>query len=452
MRILGIEVVDPSDAQLVESAVKDGLHKRVIRPCEILISELDAGARPSTAFWLLNRFVLPNAVFYAQAWGLLGATTCWSEADAALDRICERLAPADLRANVPALRRELALPQRRGGLGIPVLATASAHMAASQQAFQKHRDAVKAGMRPDRAALAFARDRTGVLSRGEMVPVGLEVFYDGEEAAIEAAVPQRSRAAWKRRREQNKLRAGMWAFNSVPWEAAQSLNHAEWDVLWRLVFGGLSEEARASIDQPPRGFVFRGTRVEHAVQDAILDVLPPGAFDFWHQPSPELTIPLDHVARCTAARVTLDGWKRADITAEFAGGAAVTLDVRTVHLQAASALQRPVASQISSIENEKTWKYSAYYSRFKPFVISLTGAVSDTAFGAIAEIARHGSRASGPRLKWEQERWAVAIVQRVAIATVKAAAWEATRVPNPVRVPFRARCRAECPRVALARC
>ena len=35
-----------------------------------------------------------------------------------------------------------------------------------------------------------------------------------------------------------------------------------------------------------------------------------------------------------------------------------------------------------------------------------------------------------PRLEWEKHRWAVEIVQRVAIATVKAAAWEATRRPN----------------------
>ena len=60
-------------------------------------------------------------------------------------------------------------------------------------------------------------------------------------------------------------------------------------------------------------------------------------------------------------------------------------------------------------------------------MVSLSGAVSDVAFGAVKEIARQASLATNPRLRWEKFQWAVDIVQRVAVATVKAAAWEATR-------------------------
>ena len=75
-------------------------------------------------------------------------------------------------------------------------------------------------------------------------------------------------------------------------------------------------------------------------------------------------------------------------------------------------------------------KYNAYYSRFHPFIVSLTGAVPEDSFGAIKEITREAERVTRPRLEWKKHRWAVEIVQRVAIATVKAAAWEATRRPS----------------------
>jgi len=247
------------------------------------------------------------------------------------------------------------------------------------------------------------------------------------------------RIAWSRRREQNTLRAGMWAFNSVPWEPDRSLTHCEWDILWRMAFGGLRAETQCRIDQPPRGFAWRGSRVERAVAEAIKEAMPAGTVRTWSQPSPE-HYPPDHAARCAAARVTEDGWKRADIAVEVITGEVVTLDVRTVHLQRLSARRSTVDAQVRVIENEKNAKYAAYYTRFRPLVVSLTGAVPETAWGAIKEIARYASRAARPRLEWEKYRWVVDVVQRVAMATVKAVAWEATRelCLQPARTMVRA--------------
>ena len=133
MRVLGVSVVELADTTLASQAVRTALAERVVRPCNMLVEDLGAGARPSTAFWLLHRFVIPNAVFYAQIWGLLTGADVWTEVDAALDALCRTLAPADLRrrfddSDTHALRRELALPQRLGGLGIPIFSTASVHM------------------------------------------------------------------------------------------------------------------------------------------------------------------------------------------------------------------------------------------------------------------------------------------------------------------------------------
>src|SRR5689334_7941950 len=45
-------------------------------------------------------------------------------------------------------------------------------------------------------------------------------------------------------------------------------------------------------------------------------------------------------------------------------------------------------------------KDNAYYSRFRPFVVSLTGAVPESSFGAIKEIAKEAARVTKPRLEW----------------------------------------------------
>lgn len=102
-------------------------------------------------------------------------------------------------------------------------------------------------------------------------------------------------------------------------------------------------------------------------------------------------------------------------------------DVRTVHLQRASKIASSVSAQVREIEDDKNKKY----------VVSLTGAVSETAFRAVKEITRHAARGARPRLEWERHRWAVDIVQRVAVATIKATAFEATRTPYQSTVRLR---------------
>ena len=76
-----------------------------------------------------------------------------------------------------------------------------------------------------------------------------EAFDKSEAAAIETG----QTVAARRRREQNAMRGGMWTFSSLPWEPRRSLTHVEWDVLWRLAFGGMSDEMRLRIDRPEHG-------------------------------------------------------------------------------------------------------------------------------------------------------------------------------------------------------
>ena len=100
------------------------------------------------------------------------------------------------------------------------------------------------------------------------------------------------------------------------------------------------------------------------------------------------------------------------------------------------------AAHFASIEGLKRRRYAGYYDDFRPFVICLTGAVTEEAFGAIKKIAKAAADAYGPRLDWEPYRWAVLILRRVQVAVVR------TMTAALVRTPFGVR-RAE--RVCAAR-
>jgi hypothetical protein len=284
------------------------------------------------------------------------------------------------------------------------------------------------------AGTAFRRDDS-LLGRGEWKPVGISQHFESVTAGLRAGLSAGDIAAWDRRREQNCLRAGMWAFSAVPWEHDLTLTHAEWDVAWRLAFGGMTREVRARIDAPIGGFAGRGRKMEYAVMEAMRECLPAGVVRTWAQPAPEF-VPPDHAGRCAREGRTPDGWRRADIAADCTTNKVVTLDVRTVHLQAASAItgHASAAAHIVTLEREKKRKYTAYYSHFRPFVISVSGAVPETSYGVLKEVAKEASKASGPRLGWEKFGWAVNMMKRIAVAAVRAVAWDATRVAGPGEV------------------
>lgn len=291
-----------------------------------------------------------------------------------------------------------------------------------------HRDASEAGMLPQYESRAYARD-VGAHTRGEWKPRGADEHHLEEMKRLEARQPPNTRNAWLRRREQNCLRAGMWAFNAVPWIPELTLSIAEWDIAWRLTLGGMSAEIRARIDAPIGGFANRGRKLELALMRAIDECLPSGTVKTWAQPSP-FVIPPDHRERCARDKCTVDGWRRADVAADCRTGKVLVMDVRTVHLQAASALSghSSAAGHISSIEAAKRNKYAAYYPRaFHPFVISISGAVPESSYGVLKKVAIESAKAAGPRLNWEQYRWAVQMMQWMAVSMVRAVAWDATR-------------------------
>ena len=168
---------------------------------------------------------------------------------------------------------------------------------------------------------------------------------------------------------------------------------------------------------------------------AVEECLPPGVVSVWAQPAPE-RFPPDHAARCARDGCSPDGWKRADIALEFLTGKTVVLDVRTTNVLCASAVGAASPSaHLNGLERAKSAKYADYYRAFRPFVIDLSGAVSETSYGALKLIAKEAARASLPRLRWEAFDWAVRMQRRITVAMVRCAAWIATRSPARVEVP-----------------
>jgi hypothetical protein len=337
------------------------------------------------------------------------------------------LCPLDLRDRMvssPALRAELSLSQEFGGLGIP-RAEREARLRAADQ--WKHRDAIEAKMLTENVRASYRAD---ALDPSRYHPIGMDAYYQATADALSDGLsPADARdLAWRRGRNCD-LRAALWAFAAVPWVDELTIDHGEWDVMWRLTFGGVSDEMRHRLDHPADGFAWRGRRMEFAVADAIRDCVPPGIVAISSQPAPE-RIPPDHAERCRRERISPDGWKRADIALAFVTGKTFVLDVRTTNTHSASARTASSAeAHMNSQEREKVAKYTGYYRNFLPFVIDLGGAVSDDSYGALKKITREAALADCPRLKWEKFDWAVRVQKRIAVAMVRTTAWIATRAP-----------------------
>jgi hypothetical protein len=428
MRVLGVTLSDPTDRDSLELAMRETLRVRVIATTDRLIAELEAGAKPATAYFAFTRFVVPNALYHMQVWGLLCRQEVWAEVDEAFTRFCAALCPLDQRGRVAAasaLRAELSLPQEFGGLGIPQVALEARLRAADQWA---HRDAVEAGALQENVRAAY--HQADALDRSLWRPLGMPSHYKSVSEALATGLSQADARDLAWRRQRNVLRSALWAFNAVPWVSELTVDRIEWDVMWRLTFGGMSAEMRHRLDRPEDGsHAWRGRRMEFAVADAIREDAPPGVVSVFMQPSAE-RIPPDHAERCRRDKTSPDGWKRADIALAFANsGKVITLDVRTTNTHSASARGSSSADAfLGAQERAKKAKYADYYRNFHPYVIDLSGAVTETSYGVLKLIMKEAAGAAGPRLHWERFDWAVRAQRRIAVAMVRATAWLATRV------------------------
>jgi hypothetical protein len=235
-------------------------------------------------------------------------------------------------------------------------------------------------------------------------------------------VLESQRVAWKRRREQNALRGGMFSFDAVPWLPEMSPEDAVWDVGWTFAFGDISSEMARRVDHPVDGYAWRGRRMEVALEQAARDCLP-HCFRVVDQPEPH-SYPIDHADRCRHDGTTATGWKRADKEFQFVSGRDITFDVRTVNLRNGTAVRGgAIPKQLVRLENEKRRRYNGYYQHFFPLVISLTGALSSSSYEGLRVLAREaGERVNArrPVPRWEADLWAVPMHRRLAMAMVRA--------------------------------
>ena len=421
MRVLGVTIADPSDEARLRDAVTASLAGSVIAPTERLARDVRGGARKSTALFLLRRYVLPVLSYHQGAWGLLAPSCVWDGADAALADFAAALCPADLQAGLacaPALRAELALPAGSGGLGLPRVAMEAPLKAAE---LWPRDGAIAAGARGELVAGAYVRD-AGTWARAEWKPRTMAAYHKGVLAGLQAGAPRADR----RRREQNAMRGGTRAFDAVPWRAELSIDDIEFDVAWRLVFGGLTAEMMARVDEPEHGFTWRGERMEWALAQALHDCLPPGSVVTGEQPAPEIHPP---------GTSPLDIGDRADVDVLTQSGQRHVFDVRTVNVQCRAGLDHYASAEAhcAAIEAAKRGHYGRLYRRFAPFLVTLSGAVTQASAVALGRVAREVARADRTVLDWEPARWLDNMLHRLAVEMVKTTAVVATRAVGPPR-------------------
>jgi len=301
MRVLGVDVTDPANRDGVDAAVRDCLWHRVVELVRRIIEDMaQGGGSRAAAFWVARTFVLANLAYVQQLWGLHASPEAWGEADIALDELCAALCPDDLRARLrddaATLRGELALPMRLGGLGLVYAGRTAPVMAAGLWSLEAAR---KTGAHVGALAAAYQSPTDSGVPGARPEKVSLEAFAAASATALAERVAGPDRRSFARRRELNSMRGGVWAFDGVPWDGDRCLSDSEWDVAWRLAFGGVTEPQRLRIDQPEEGFAWRGRAAEWALKRAVEEEVP-APVRVWEQPGPD-HLPTDHVARCLAA-------------------------------------------------------------------------------------------------------------------------------------------------------
>ena len=422
MKVLGVTFTDPGDNARIRAALVNSLAGTVVAPIQRLTREVDGGARKGTALFLLHRYILPVLAYHQSAWGLLAEPDVWESVDDALDAFCRALCPDDLRGTLSArggtLRRELALPRGDGWLGIPLAAMEAPMRAAA--AWPRTR-AIAAGARAELIHNSYQLKKKDVPGqRDEWTAVTVEACQRDAAKALHSAAPSLGE---RRRLEQNAMRGGTRALAVVPWREDLAIDNVEFDVAWRLIFGGMTAEMVARIDHPERGFRWRGTRMECALEQALHDCLPPGAVTTGAQPAPELTPP---------GALELDPADRADVDVLTRTGTRHVFDVRTVNAQCASAVRAGTTeARCAAIEAEKIRHYSRYYRHFHPLVITLSGAVPKASAKALVEVVRDAGRGDRATLDWEPARWADDILHRLAVEMIKTVCVIASRVVSP---------------------
>ena len=417
MRILGVTFADPEDADAARARVIESLVSTVVEPTRRLEAEVRSGERKGTALFMLHRYILPVLAYHQGAWGLLVDPAAWQGVDEALASFCEAVCPDELQGRLRGpLRRELALPKGEGGLGIPRAAEEAPLRAA---ALWPRDRATAAGARPGLTAAAY-KEVPGPLGLRTSKPI-TPAEHHRQAAARER---EASTGTERRRLEQNAMRCGTRAFEAVPWRPELSIDNTEFDVAWRLAFGGLTPQMVNLIDHPTNGFRWRGERAEWAFAQALHDCLPPGSVVTGEKPAPELEPP---------GEAALAQGECADVDVLTRSGRRFVFDIRTVNVQCASGARTTSEAQCAAIEREKIRHYGRHYRQFAPFVTTLSGAVTQASAGALMKVVKETQQGDGSVLDWEPSRWCENILHRMAIESIKTVAIIATRAVLPPR-------------------
>ena len=217
--------------------------------------------------------------------------------------------------------------------------------------------------------------------------------------------------------------------DGAPFVEGERLPNYDWELQWRLNYGGMLPFHRLRLDDPDHKFGWRGTTMEKAFANAAVEVFPKGSCNAVLQPMPT-AIP--------------DGavwdWRRADVALEFSNLRRMVFDVGTKNVVGATGLKAGlVKTQMDAFAHEKVRTYRAYYEDFSPFIISLNGGVTSSSRAALRLIAKWANASStegGVREAWEPELWVEQIHRRMAFAMARVAGWAACQARAEEAIPY----------------
>ena len=135
-----------------------------------------------------------------------------------------------------------------GGLGIPIAAAQAPVRAAEQWALA---DAEATGAL--RVPAGYNRvPRAGGLTPSTLTPLGIQAYAETElvDLATLAVGDADGGGRWAAHLHSRRLRGSLWCLDAPPWDDRVVLSDTDWDVQWRLNFGGISEALRRRIDRP----------------------------------------------------------------------------------------------------------------------------------------------------------------------------------------------------------
>jgi hypothetical protein len=212
---------------------------------------------PDVAMHLARQWVLPKAHWLASVWGNKTEPADWAPLGNAIDALLQQCIPDHCWATNPTIRKELELPESRGGLRIPIWSMFAPH-AAEEAGRQANRTCHDATVSPPPAAAPRS------------TPV--EAYYEARVSEIltaTCALAEKPRKGHLARINRNCGVGAMNVFSPVCSDQHRRHTPSSWSFACWYAFARLDEAVAGEWPDPQPASMPRGTRNRLTPEDVL---------------------------------------------------------------------------------------------------------------------------------------------------------------------------------------